>query len=82
MKSRTPSDFEKIVLSTPAQVIERIKNNLRHAYNVAGAKCNYSDKNLSEAIDALDTVPGKFLNLNRLYRDVIIEAITEAQKPN
>jgi hypothetical protein len=74
---RTPSAFENAVKAAPAEHIQEIKSRLENAYKKSGTK----SPKLLKAIENLDIEPGWFLNVNGIYRDIILDALRELNLP-
>ena len=68
---RKPSRFEELVKAADPEEILRIQKRLENSYKTSGTE----NPKLLHAIQHLHTEPGWFLNVNGIYRDIIIEAL-------
>lgn len=67
------SQFEVFVKNSPIEHVASVKQRLEHAYT--NSKTN--DPKLKKAIAALDTEPGWFLNVNGIYREIILDRLRD-----
>jgi hypothetical protein len=73
IKRKSESPFERAVKDAPRDHVSDVKQRLESAY----AKSGTVNPNLKKAIATLDTEPGWFLNLNGIYRDIILDRLRE-----
>lgn len=67
------SQFERVVKNAPSEHVANVKKRLEHAYANSGTQ----DPKLQKAIAALDTEPGWFLNVNGIYREIILDRLRD-----